>query len=383
MAAPVPKRSSAPFILLLLAGLLSACTHAQPPAPVPAPRIEEDPRIVDTGEIAKAQNLLGALGYDAGTPDGVAGPKTTAAIRAFQKDQRLAVDGSLTRSLLARLETAGAKLPRDTRSRYETGETFIYSDGASERIVDVADGFVVAADDTGQTKRPENFLLYAGTNRRTDAPDDFLQPLHKGSKGEYRTYRQGVTAPEIASTVRCEVTRQRTRVVPAGKFKTIEALCTEMAEGVQPIEREFAYAPALHQVVHEAVRENGKPVSSRELVAILPDTASWPAAARTGFDWAIVNALEESGKHLPPVAWTSTGVTERFAIRVDPAPVKPSGEVHYAKEAASCLRYKLVRTDTKNDMRVYPGLACKNRKGEWMIPARAAHFFAMPPKGLD
>ncbi len=45
------------------------------------------------GEILDTQSKLGALGYDVGTPDGIFGPKTEAAVIAFQRANGLDVDG--------------------------------------------------------------------------------------------------------------------------------------------------------------------------------------------------------------------------------------------------------------------------------------------------
>lgn len=47
-----------------------------------------------------AQVLLKKLGYDPGRIDGVLGPETGAAIRKFQKDQKLNVDGKASFDLL-------------------------------------------------------------------------------------------------------------------------------------------------------------------------------------------------------------------------------------------------------------------------------------------
>jgi hypothetical protein len=44
-------------------------------------------------EIKKIQEKLNELGYDCGTPDGVAGKKTTAAVKKFQEDNGLTADG--------------------------------------------------------------------------------------------------------------------------------------------------------------------------------------------------------------------------------------------------------------------------------------------------
>ena len=52
-----------------------------------------------------AQTKLNELGFDVGRPDGAGGPKTTNALRAFQKDRGIPVTGRLdnaTKSELAK-----------------------------------------------------------------------------------------------------------------------------------------------------------------------------------------------------------------------------------------------------------------------------------------
>ena len=46
------------------------------------------------------QLRLRALGYDAGPVDGITGPRTRAAIEAFQSARQLPVDGETSRSLV-------------------------------------------------------------------------------------------------------------------------------------------------------------------------------------------------------------------------------------------------------------------------------------------
>jgi peptidoglycan hydrolase-like protein with peptidoglycan-binding domain len=43
----------------------------------------------------EAQARLNALGYDVGTPDGSAGPRTAKALREFQKSQGIPATGRL------------------------------------------------------------------------------------------------------------------------------------------------------------------------------------------------------------------------------------------------------------------------------------------------
>lgn len=55
------------------------------------------------GEVEELQELLVRLGFDPGTPDGVVGSKTRAALRAFQRDNRLTPDGYPTPDVLQAL----------------------------------------------------------------------------------------------------------------------------------------------------------------------------------------------------------------------------------------------------------------------------------------
>lgn len=61
---------------------------------------------LDTELIASAQSLLNALGYEAGQADGQPGPRTEAAVRAFQTDRGLPPTGIIDPALIGRLENA-------------------------------------------------------------------------------------------------------------------------------------------------------------------------------------------------------------------------------------------------------------------------------------
>jgi len=69
--------------------------------------------------VKDAQAYLTALGYQPGPIDGVLGPKTQAAIKAFQRDEGLTVNGQPSKGLLARLRDpvrAGRKTGATTQS---------------------------------------------------------------------------------------------------------------------------------------------------------------------------------------------------------------------------------------------------------------------------
>jgi len=62
-------------------------------------------------QVARAQAALSKLGFDVGKIDGKLGPKTTTALKAFQKKQYMKTDGKLTEKLLEQLKVAVERLP--------------------------------------------------------------------------------------------------------------------------------------------------------------------------------------------------------------------------------------------------------------------------------
>lgn len=64
---------------------------------------KESQGYTDAPTVMYVQLRLRALGYDAGPTDGITGPKTRAAIEAFQSSEQMTVDGELSRSLVENL----------------------------------------------------------------------------------------------------------------------------------------------------------------------------------------------------------------------------------------------------------------------------------------
>ena len=90
-----------------LAVLLAACQSIEPPRPETDPSQPPPAPVIAPARIGlrEAQSLLAGMGYDPGPADGVAGRRTTAALRAFQRDPGLPTSGRLddaTRQALAR-----------------------------------------------------------------------------------------------------------------------------------------------------------------------------------------------------------------------------------------------------------------------------------------
>jgi peptidoglycan hydrolase-like protein with peptidoglycan-binding domain len=83
-----------------------------------APGLPKQPTTVSTeaghkklseADIIYIQQMLNRLGYDAGMPDGAVGPRTRSAIRQFQKDAGLRVNGQISPQLENALATAKSK----------------------------------------------------------------------------------------------------------------------------------------------------------------------------------------------------------------------------------------------------------------------------------
>ena len=70
----------------LLADRIAGADGLRTPPPADAPRLHRE-------QVLKLQTRLGELGFDAGTPDGVLGPATRRAIRAFQHSRGMVADG--------------------------------------------------------------------------------------------------------------------------------------------------------------------------------------------------------------------------------------------------------------------------------------------------
>lgn len=87
-------------VVMLLSLLLLGCM--QPTVtPQQAP---QDRRTL----VTDVQTMLNGLGYDAGAPDGVAGPRTRAALSAFQRDRGLSRTEGVTAEAYAQLANARA-----------------------------------------------------------------------------------------------------------------------------------------------------------------------------------------------------------------------------------------------------------------------------------
>jgi len=98
-------------MIIVVFAALSFLLGAMPPAYAAGPT--GDGVAVDAATVRSIQEMLGTLGYDAGVPDGAPGPRTRAAIEAYQRDAGLPVDGVPSESLRRDLARAVATPPAE------------------------------------------------------------------------------------------------------------------------------------------------------------------------------------------------------------------------------------------------------------------------------
>ena len=73
-------------------------------------------------QVRAVQQALNEAGYDCGKADGLAGKKTEAAVRAFEKDKGLPVDGVIDDALLELLGITGTEKPEAEKAEAEKTE---------------------------------------------------------------------------------------------------------------------------------------------------------------------------------------------------------------------------------------------------------------------
>jgi peptidoglycan hydrolase-like protein with peptidoglycan-binding domain len=360
--------------------------------------LEVDPRIsMDLVEqlviesTKLVQGMLAARGYDAGPIDGDVGRKTVIAIRKYQTQAGLVVDGKFSLNLLEHLSAStggSARAPDiagpdgvvtgytrgDLKPVYEIGDTFAYSDGRIETVDGVGGNKVwwrVEGGDSYTAYR--NFLLpranwqtEAGNGETTiDLDADKAWPATTRTNVSFSVSVLWTRAETVDSAVktseawRCRRKAGKRVTVAAGIFETIPIVCERSGLPQDAWhKRIWYYAPSVrHYVRRESF--SGEEIRKVDLVAIRPGARDWPPAARGGLNQAIQHTLENQ-----PVGteakWESTAVGAKFGVVSTSEADRPDG--------ANCRTYVLIRSDADSP-RVYPAVACRNEKsGSWLTP---------------
>lgn len=360
----------------------------------------------DSSVLRRAQSLLAKLGYRPGFADGVCGPKTTSAVRKYQSDRRLKVDGAVTEFLLSHLEatlrdrsalrraktrrkdkeqtatpatTKSVKLlplKRTNLPTYETGASFIYSGGRVDRVTGIRGDTIRWMRNNGTTYTAyRNFLVpWSSWKSKIDRGTvslsreaDTIWPLAKGDEARYSATVMVQMAGKPRSPIKkieswiCRNAGLVAIKTLAGTFDTVKFLCDRKAgDSVHPIVRSWYYAPSIRhhvRVEDETTGSNSTRINS-DLLAIQPTAPTWPPIARAALERAVLQALKTTpdGAVIP---WTSSGVRTRVTIEM--------GSRFTRSDGKQCRPFVQVWTKGRRKSR-YPAVACRGASGRWGIP---------------
>ncbi len=331
--------------------------------------------------VQRTQRLLNDLGYEAGPADGLAGPKTREAIRAYQRKSGLPADGKASDGLLRRLEASRRATGAVPNVRlgdppaYETGSTYVYSDGRVDIVVGLkGDTVRWQRNDGSKFTTYRNFLLppvywqsEAGSGKSTvDGKPWSLWPRSSGREVAFSATTVEQEAGGAGSLTRssqawrCRFGGQKRVTVVAGTFDTVKLVCERAAgESAPALRRVWYYAPSIQHFVRLEDRKGaGTTAEKIELTAIRPGGRDWPPIARAALSRAVAQALEtvSNGRATP---WRSSGVETR--VTIEPTSRFRSGE------GRLCRTFLQTWSDNQG-RRSYPGTACRDDAGRWRIP---------------
>jgi peptidoglycan hydrolase-like protein with peptidoglycan-binding domain len=138
-------------------GQVSVQPAAYPPAPPPqaAPPTQYQPQYAPAQSqrdiTLGVQNELVALGYNPGSVDGISGRQTQEAIRAYQYQHGLPVDGVVTQKLLDHLRITRAAAAQQQPATYQPGQTGTTYSAVSGGQASVAGAGATAAPGSAAT----------------------------------------------------------------------------------------------------------------------------------------------------------------------------------------------------------------------------------------
>ena len=334
--------------------------------------------------VLAAQKLLDRMGYEPGPLDGLPGKKTQTAIRLFQQDIGAPVDGAVTPSLVLALVNASesgiiasASIPPEGEPAplYVPGDTYVYSDSTSMTVVRIEGEAVVWESGDGERAAAHwNFVRPGASSPfmrprvryEVEVAADDLWPLRPGTSITFAA-RRSVAQASISSSGtassqdwQCGVAGTEPVTVAAGRFDTVRIACQTPTpvEGAA-VERTWFYSPELRHFVRFDERfEASQPLKSVELVALRLEGIDWPPAARAGLHRALQAALESATKG-ERIEWKSSAVDAKVTIVPTAA---------HQEASSYCRTFVQSVHAPDGTSRIYPGLACRETSGEWVIP---------------
>jgi surface antigen len=280
------------------------------------------------------------------------------------------------------------ELPPAPLPTYQVGTKFVYSDGTWETAREVGINQITwvnhrnhvsvgVPDFTYKRARWETstrygFRTFTQARFLLEPTTTSLWPLKVGNQSRYeefgRWYNQDHIEQRYDLYWSCEVKGTEKISVAAGDFDTWKITCRRYPDKFRSTSRireyrTWHYAPSINHWVLEIRDYNGyKPNQRRELVAVLPDMAAFTTneADRTSMQQTFQNTLEEN-KNEDTAIWEN--FNEQLVIGITPQRsfTHPSGN--------RCRQYHQIIAKEGVAFE-FPGIACKNPDGRWVVPRR-------------
>lgn len=371
--------------------LAAACSQMERPetsavAPSPEPTVRSEPAEQrpqpDRALVREIQENLNALGYGAGSADGVVGRKTESALQRFLETEGFPKEDTISDSVLGRLrfrvlekrdEAESAQLYAAFPPIYQVGSSYVYSDGRVETVAGIKGDLVrwTGTDGSRFTTHRNFFVPPVYWERAEDSGstqlDRDLSALWLQDVGQEasfvahttikRAQDEGEDLVETKASWRCRALKRERLSARVGTFETLKVLCeTSTKTASAPLRRVWHYARGLNHYLR--LSEGAGQDRAAELVAIRPRVSDWPpitrAALGRAIEWALSTA--DDGQALP---WSSSAVDTQVTIAVSRS--------FRDERGAPCRSFFQVWTDSRGKRR-YPGVACRGETGEWSIP---------------
>lgn len=271
---------------------------------------------------------------------------------------------------------------------YIVGTKFVYSNGTWETVTQVGpDGITwknhrgnesIGLSDftykrhTWQTKDRRGNRKYNQTKFWFEEMTTTLWPLQVGNKIRFDEYGSWSDSSGMNRSYdsywSCKVEGTERVNVVAGEFDTWKITCKRYPNSYRSTSktreyRTWYYAPSVNHWVLEVRDYNGYRENRRkELAAILPDLRSFTEKDddAVSLKKQFQNTLEVSQKGIPNI-WEN----QREQIFVSMTPKK----LFRLENGDVCRQYYQVIGDAGFTYE-YPGIACRNDKGRWVVPRR-------------
>ncbi len=271
---------------------------------------------------------------------------------------------------------------------YKVGTKFVYSNGTWETVTKVGpDGIswknhrgnestglsdFTYKRQTWQTKDRRGNRNYSQTEFWFEEMTTTLWPLQTGNRTRFDEYGRWTDSSGVERSYdsywSCEVEGTQRVSVAAGDFDTWKITCKRYPNSYRSTSktreyRTWYYAPSVNHWVLEVRDYNGYRENRRkELAAILPDLRSF-----TEKDEDVVilkkqfqNTLETSLQGIPNI-WENQ--REQLFVSMT------SKKLFRLRNGDVCRQYHQVIGDTGLTYE-YPGIACRNNNGRWVVPRR-------------